>query len=213
MKPTTTKTLIATALVAVCAGLSVTAIAQNANGPAQPPAELLALHAAQRGANMDPARHAEMQERMQSHMAERHADHMNRLKVLLQITPAQEAAFKAFAARTEPTAPKAAVPGEDWSQLTTPLRLDKMQAQHDARHAEMARRIEATRSFYAQLTPAQQKSFDTLDPGFHRAGMKGERRHGSRGDHGGKGRHGMGAGMGCDSPMPEGPMGGPGARS
>ncbi len=209
MKLNTTKAVIATVLATAFAGVAVTAIAQSAT-----PADMRAQHMAQRanGAGpMDPARMAERQKQM----AERHTQRMEQLKTLLQITPAQEAAFKAFAARTEPTPPKAPAASEDWSKLTTPQRLDKMQALHDARQAEMAKRIDATKSFYAQLTPAQQKSFDTLDRGMHRAGMKGEHRMGGKGGHGrhSEGRHGMGSGMGCEAgPMPGG-MGGQGPRS
>lgn len=212
MKLNTTKALIATVLATAFAGVAATAVAQNAGVPA----DLRAQHMAQRASGpMDPAQHAEMQKRMQERMAERHDQRMERLKTLLQITPAQEAAFKAYVARTEPTPPKAPAATEDWSQLTTPQRLDKMQALHNERQAEMAKRIDATKSFYAQLTPAQQKSFDTLDRGFQRAGMKGEHRMGGQGGHGRHGgeRHGMGGGMGCEGgPMPGG-MGGQGPRS
>ena len=91
---------------------------------------------------------------------------------------------------------------EDWSQLTTPQRLDKMQALRAERDAAMAKRIEAVKTFYAALTPEQQKVFDTqAHGGFHRAGMKGEHRMGGKGGHGGhRGMGAMGGGMGCDGP-------------
>jgi periplasmic protein CpxP/Spy len=70
--------------------------------------------------------------------------------------------------------------------------------------------MEAVKTFYAALTPEQQKVFDTqAHGGFHRAGMKGEHRMGGKGGHGGHGDHrgmGMGGmeggmgGMGCDGP-------------
>lgn len=208
MKLNTTKAVIATILATAFAGVAATAVAQNTSVPA----DLRAQHMAQRAsAPMDPAQHAEMQKRMQERMAERHTARMERLKTLLQITPAQEAAFKAYAARTEPTPPKAPAAQQDWSKLTTPQRLEQMQALHNERSAEMSKRIEATKSFYAQLTPAQQKAFD-LQSGLERAGMKGEHRQGGHGRHGGE-RHGMGGGMGCEGgPMPGG-MGGHGPRS
>jgi len=196
MKLKTTKAVIATVLATVFAGATVTAIAQNTGAQGEP----RNAQTAQRGGAADPARQAEMQKRM------------DRLKTLLQITPAQEAAWKAYTARVEPTPPKAPAANEDWSKLTTPQRLEKMQALHDARHAEMNKRIEATKSFYAQLTPAQQKSFDTLDQDMHRAGMKGEHRQGGHEGRGGKGHQGMGGGMGCEGGG-DGPMGGHGPRS
>lgn len=196
MKLNTPKALIAAAIATVFVGLSATAIAQNAAAPA----DLKAQHMAQRGAPMDPARLAEMQKQM----AERHAQRLERLKTELKLTPAQETAWKAYAARTEPTPPKAPAAAQDWSKLTTPQRMEAMQALHNERSAEMSKRIDATKAFYAQLTPDQQKVFDTQS-GLQRAGMKGEPRRGGHGRHGGD-HHGMGGGMGCEGgPLPEGP--------
>lgn len=207
MKLNTPKALIATLLATAFAGAAVTAIAQNASAPE----DLRAQHMAQRGAPMDPAQRAEMQKSMQARMAERHTARMDRLKAELKLAPAQEAAWNAYVARTEPTPPKAPPAQQDWSELTTPQRMDAMQALHAERSADMSKRIEATKSFYAQLTAEQQKTFDARS-GLQRAGMKGEHRMGGHGRHGGE-RHGMGGGMGCESgPMPGG-MGGPGPRS
>lgn len=178
MKLNTTKALIATVLATAFAGVAATAVAQNAGVPA----DLRAQHMAQRASGpIDPAQHAEMQKRMQERMAERHDQCMERLKAELKLTPAQEAAWKAYVARTEPTPHKAPAAAQDWSKLTTPQRLDAMQAQHAERSAEMAKRIDATKSFYAQLSPEQQKTFDAQGGGFHRAGMKGEHRMGGQG--------------------------------
>jgi Spy/CpxP family protein refolding chaperone len=209
MKLFSQRTLIAAALATAFVGISATAIAQNASIPP----ELHAQHMAQRGTPgagaMDPARMAERQKKM----SERHAARMAQLKTELKISTAQEPAWNAFVARTahEPRQPRAA---EDWSQLTTPQRLDKMQALKAERDAEMSKRIDATKGLYAALTPEQQKVFDAQGHGrFQRAGMKGEHRMGGKGGHGGErgGHHGMGGGMGCES----GPMQGgtPGARS
>ncbi len=214
MKLNTTKALIATVLATAFAGVSVTAIAQNSTPPVAPQVQPDA-----RATAMDPARMAERQQAMQARMSERHARHMERLKAELKLSPEQEAAWKAFVVRTEPQPFKA--PAQDWSKMTTPQRLDAQQALHAERSAAMAKRIEATKSFYAQLTPEQQKAFDTQSRGYQRAGMKGEHRHGGKAHHGGHhgahhhgGQHGMGGGMGCDGPMggPGGP-GGPGPRS
>lgn len=208
MKPNTTKAVIATVLATAFAGISITAIAQNASVTA----DLHAQHMAQRGAPMDPAQQAERHQRMQDSMAERHTARMERLKAELKLTPAQEAAWKAYVARTEPTPPKASPSQPDWSKLTTPQRMEAMQALHAERSAEMSKRIDATKSFYAQLTPEQQKTFDSQS-GLQRAGMKGEHRQGGHGRHGSDRHQGMGGGMGCEGgPMPGG-MGGPGPRS
>lgn len=204
MKPFSQRKLIAaaiaTAITTAFVGISATAIAQGMDHSAHTPPEPQAQPTAQRGTPgaMDPARMAEMQKKMADH----HAARMDRLKAELKISAAQEPAWNAFVARTahEPRKPVAAA--EDWSQLTTPQRLDKMQALKAERDAKMSQRIDATKSFYAVLTPEQQKVFDA--GGMHRMGMKGEHRMGGKGHHG---MGGMGGGMGCEG----GPM--PGARS
>lgn len=209
MKLNTTKALIATVLATAFAGVSVTAIAQNSTPPVAPQ-----VQPEVRGTPMDPARMAERQKLMQERMTERHARHMERLKADLKITAEQEAAWKAFVVRTEPTPRKTPAAPQDWSKLTTPQRLEAMQALHAERSAEMTKRIDATKSFYAQLTPEQQKAFDARGTGMHRAGYQGEHRMGGKSGHHGRhgGQHGTGDGMmGCDGPM--GGMGGPGPRS
>jgi hypothetical protein len=46
--------------------------------------------------------------------------------------------------------------------MPTPQRLDMMLARMDDSRSLMVTRIAATKRFYAQLTPAQQRTFDTL---------------------------------------------------
>lgn len=104
---------------------------------------------------MDPAR-------MQSMMDKRHAV----LKTQLKLTPAQEAAWTTFVASHKPPAgikgQPVAMP--DMAKLTTPERIDKMKelrAQHMGEMtAAMDKHAEATKAFYAVLTPEQQKVFD-----------------------------------------------------
>ena len=47
------------------------------------------------------------------------------------------------------------------AKLTTPERIDKMQAHKAERDADMSQRAEATKAFYAQLSAEQKKVFDT----------------------------------------------------
>jgi len=55
------------------------------------------------------------------------------------------------------------------AKLNTPQRLDKMLAMSEQRRARMIERSQATKAFYAQLTPAQQDVFDVeAMPGRHR---------------------------------------------
>lgn len=99
---------------------------------------------------------------MQARMAAR----QGALKAQLKLTPEQEAAWTSFAASHKMPAgmmgQRAAMP--DLANLTTPERLDKMKelrAQHmSERIAAMDQHAEATKTFYAVLTPEQQKVFD-----------------------------------------------------
>ncbi|MFM1959843.1 MAG: hypothetical protein RL588_1360 [Pseudomonadota bacterium] len=98
-----------------------------------------------------------------------------RLRDVLQLTPAQEPALKAFIASQKPPAPPA--PEARAKALTTPERLDRQRARLAERLAEFDRRAAATRTFYAQLTPSQKKAFDALPPaGGQRREIRVERR-------------------------------------
>jgi periplasmic protein CpxP/Spy len=108
----------------------------------------------QRG--MDPAHRQEM-------MVKRQAE----LKAKLQLAPAQEGAWAQWTESMKPPAEMAGKSHEDrrkmheeMAKLTTPERIDRMNAMKAQRDAEMARRADATKTFYAALTPQQQKTFD-----------------------------------------------------
>lgn len=127
-------------------------------------------------AGMHGQRHgkAEPQQRMER-MKEHHAKRMEALKAKLQLTPAQQPAWDAYAsAFTPPARPPAA--REDLAKLSTPERLDRMQARQAERQARFAKVADATRGFYAQLSPQQRQTFDaeTL-PRMH---ARGEHPHG-----------------------------------
>ena len=158
---------------AVLATASLGAMAQPAGGP--PPDG----HGKPHMARMDPAK---MQERMHQRQAE--------LKARLQLSPGQEAAWNSFVeAHKPPTRPQRMTREEreqrraEFAAMTTPQRLDQMQALKARRDAEMQGRADATRSFYAALTPAQQKVFD-------QSTLRG--RHDGGPHHGGPGRHPQG---------------------
>ena len=117
--------------------------------------------------------------RMQEHMARREA----MLKQKLQITPAQEPAFNAFAAAMRPPANWKRPDRGELQKLPTPERIDRMRALRAERNAMMDKRADATKAFYATLTPYQKGAFDSI--AMHGGGHRG---HG--GGHGGPGRHG-----------------------
>lgn len=100
--------------------------------------------------------------KMQARMDQRAAA----LKAQLKLSPAQEAAWTTFTAAMKPSGAMLAN-RPDHAQLakqTTPERIDAMQALHTRRMADMSaamtQRGEATKAFYAVLTPEQQKVFD-----------------------------------------------------
>lgn len=95
------------------------------------------------------------------------AKHQAELKAKLKITPAQEGAWTTFTASMQPPAQSARLTPEqraELDKLTTPERIDKMRALRTQRMADMTaamdKRGEATKAFYAALTPEQQKTFD-----------------------------------------------------
>ncbi len=113
-------------------------------------------------------------------MAARRADH---LRAALQLRPDQEPALNAFLAASQPAARP--TPGDRGAMagMTTPQRLDAQRARMTERLARFDQRAAAAKKFYAQLSPAQQKAFDTLAPRGPGKGMGG--RHGGHGPQGG----------------------------
>lgn len=153
-------------LAAVLAASALAVLAQPAGGP--PP---------QGGPGMqqnEPEHRAHRQERMKAHMAKRAAE----LKADLKLTPEQESGWNAYLATMKPPAPPARPKHEDFASLSTPERLDKMREMRQQREAEFDKRDAATRSFYASLSPEQQKTFDARTA----RAMHGEgrRHHGAR---------------------------------
>jgi protein CpxP len=115
---------------------------------------------------MDPAKR-------QERMAQRQAA----LKQKLQITSAQEGAWTAFTAAMQPAAKMQRPDRAEFEKLTTPERIDRMRALRTARMAEMDKRAEATKSFYAGLSPEQKKVFDAETLRGRRGGHHGGMRH------------------------------------
>lgn len=118
--------------------------------------------------HMDPAN-------MQAMMAKRQAD----MKARLKITPAQESAWTAFTSAMQPPAGRmggyqSPEQHAELTKLTTPERIDKMRALRAQRSSEMNavtdKRDDATKTFYAALSPEQKAVFDAqhASRGHHR---------------------------------------------
>jgi len=95
------------------------------------------------------------------------ADQSDRLRQGLRLRPDQEGALQAFVAVMRP-GPGEAERLRDQARveasLPTPQRLDAMVARMDQMRASVMTRVRATKTFYSQLTPEQQRAFDTLPP-------------------------------------------------
>jgi periplasmic protein CpxP/Spy len=126
--------------------------------------------------------------KMKERMAERHAKHQADLKAKLQITASQEGAWTAFTASMVPPAGMQRPDRAEFDKLTTPQRIDKMREMRTQRNAAMDKRADATKTFYAALTPEQQKVFDSNSMRGHGGKGKGGNSHGRH--HGGMESHG-----------------------
>jgi hypothetical protein len=171
-------------------GFATIATAQNAPSPAGGPP---AAHDQRWG---DPAQRQAM-------MAQHEAMRAQRLNDILQLTPAQQPALQTFLAAMKPAehdhtgardgdhGDRGGAGGQQAEHLTAPQRMDRMLARFDKMRTQLQARADATKAFYAQLSPTQQKAFDDLGPmGGDRHGGFGGGMHGGPG--GGWGHHPMG---------------------
>lgn len=140
------KHLIAAGLLAV---LGFAAIAQTPPPAPAPGAQSAPMARGERHGKFDPAK-------MQERMAKRQAA----LKQKLQLSPAQEGAWSAYTAAMKPPANMQRPDRAEIAKLSTPERIDRMRALRTARIAEMDKRGDATKTFYATLTAEQKKVFD-----------------------------------------------------
>ena len=107
---------------------------------------------------------------------------MAAFKTALKLNADQEPAWTTYAAAIKPDHQRGDMPRPEraaFAKMTTPERIDAMQAQHAKRQAHMDQRNQATKTFYAALNPAQQKTFDAET-------LKMHSRHGEGRQHEGK---------------------------
>jgi periplasmic protein CpxP/Spy len=184
MKSPSSRLLIATLLAT--AGFSALAQAPQ---PGQSPVGPMgggAMMQQHRGPMAGPQGQATDPAALQQRMRDRHTARMAVLKDRLKISASQEAAWAQFTQAAAPSAERMAQHQQrraEMAKLTTPERIDRMRALREQHAADMTRRGDAVKTFYAQLNTDQQKVFDELSL-----------RHGGRGGH--DGRHGHGSGHG-----------------
>jgi protein CpxP len=153
-------------LAGLLAAVGVTAGAQTP-APSAPPAQNPGQMTA-RDAHGGADRMQRHMARMQEHMAKR----LERFKQKLQLTPAQEGAWNSYLAALKPSGKLQRHDRAEFARLPTPERIDRMRAVRAQRIAEMDRRGDATKTFYAALSPQQKKVFDDA------TARRGHRHHG-----------------------------------
>ncbi|HWI78056.1 MAG TPA: Spy/CpxP family protein refolding chaperone [Ramlibacter sp.] len=156
-------------IAGLLAAFGMAAGAQTPSAQAQNPGQMAARDAD------SSARMQQHKARMQEHMAKRLAD----FKQKLQLSPGQEAAWNSYVDALKPSGMHQRRDRADLARLPTPERIDRMRALRAERMAQMDRRGDATKTFYAILTPQQQKIFDdaTARRGEHHHGRQGVHRH------------------------------------
>jgi hypothetical protein len=159
-------TLIATALMA---GLTGLALAQNTTAPTD----------STRAGRME-----KMREHKSEHKAERHTQRLAELKSKLNLQAAQEPAWNTFTQSMQHPARMVRPERASLEKMTTPERLDMMQAMKTQRDAHMQQRADATKAFYATLSAEQKQVFDQETARM----MKGSGMHATK-HQGGHGKH------------------------
>lgn len=144
----------------ICLGSTAVAAQDNQQASPQP-------HSGHMAASEHQHRHDPV--KFREHVAKRQAALHEKLK----LTASQEAAWKTYAAAATPDIrmrPDRAA----WAALTAPERMEKMLAKMQEREAHMTRHLAAMKTFYAVLSPEQQKVFnDNVGAG------RGHHRHGA----------------------------------
>jgi hypothetical protein len=159
-------TLIATALMAGLTGLAWAQTNPN-------------------GASNDSPRASRM-EKMHAHVSARHAQHLADLKAKLKLQTAQEPAWKSFTESMQHPERMAKPERASLEKMTTPERIERMQAMKAAQDAQMQKRMEGTKTFYASLSAEQKQVFDqeTARAMSGMKGMHGMKHGGQQGHHG-----------------------------
>lgn len=171
MKSLKNKFFIGLAALTMTAG----AYAQSASAPAAS-----APMVKQGPGSMD---HAKWAEQMKERMAKRQAAFHDKLK----LSAAQEPAWKSFTDAMAPGSMAMPKPEERkaMAQLSTPERMEKGLQMMKEHQAKMETRLAAVKTFYAVLTPEQQKVFDTearhmMRAHHHMRGHRGPWEHGGK---------------------------------
>lgn len=86
--------------------------------------------------------------------------YQTQLHAKLKLSAAQEPAWKTFVAAHNPAAMPTPPDRKEMEKLTTPERMEKMMERSKQHQEKMQEHLAALKTFYAVLTPEQQKVFD-----------------------------------------------------
>ncbi|MBC3875711.1 Spy/CpxP family protein refolding chaperone [Undibacterium flavidum] len=123
-------------------------------------------------ASTAPMEHGKNMEKMHERMQAGMEKHRAQLHDKLKLTAQQEPAWKTFTEATQPH--HAAMPDRQAEHkammtMSTPVRMEKMLERAKDRLARMQQHLDALKTFYAVLTPEQQKIFDESHARMHGA--------------------------------------------
>ena len=107
-----------------------------------------------------PSAQSHKEGRSPERMKERMAKHQAKLHDKLKLTASQEPAWKTFITSMTPPDMGKRPERADMMKLSAPERADKMLTMMKEREAHMGEHVAAMKTFYAVLTPEQQKTFD-----------------------------------------------------
>lgn len=158
---------------AVLTALALPALAEST--PVAAPAE-----AAAKAPVVRQGQGQQSQAQRQAQREARMAKHATEFKAQLHLTPEQDGAWTNFTNAMQAPQNHARLGMEGADKLTTPERIERMQAILVQRSAALEHRAEIVKTFYAVLTPAQQKTFDAHHGAMHR-GMQGRMQGGMQG--------------------------------
>lgn len=120
-----------------------------------------------------PMEHGKNMEKMQQRMQAGMEKHRAQLHDKLKLTAQQEPAWKTFTDATQSHHPTAMqdrqAEHKAMMAMSTPARMEKMLEHAKNRLARMQQHLEALKTFYAVLTPEQQKIFDESHARMHGA--------------------------------------------
>jgi hypothetical protein len=150
-----------------------------------PPASNAPAAQGQRAATPE-QRQARMKEHFQRAAAQLHDK--------LKLNASQEAAWNTYLQAMTPP-PRGPRPDRgQWENMTAVQRMEKHLAMMQEHEAQMSKRLDATKTFYGQLNPDQQKTFDTETARIMKS---------MHGMHGGKGHMHGGMGKGQQQGQPQ----------